>query len=155
MTKEYNEFLAHHGIKGQKWGVRRYQNEDGSLTPLGKKNLKADNYEQYGRRANAIRDLDRIISSKDPNVQKAYTDKDRKDLINFRNKMATEATSQKKVSPFIQGVARVALTAAAIYVGTKGPKMLKSAKFMTKMGAKKISDFAKNQRTLWFVRTGM
>ena len=29
--------LYHHGIKGQKWGVRRYQNEDGSLTAAGKK----------------------------------------------------------------------------------------------------------------------
>lgn len=29
--------LYHHGIKGQKWGVRRYQNEDGSLTSAGKK----------------------------------------------------------------------------------------------------------------------
>lgn len=28
--------LAHHGILGQKWGVRRYQNEDGSLTPEGR-----------------------------------------------------------------------------------------------------------------------
>lgn len=28
--------LKHHGIKGQKWGVRRYQNSDGSLTPEGK-----------------------------------------------------------------------------------------------------------------------
>lgn len=27
--------LKHYGIKGQKWGVRRYQNEDGSLTPEG------------------------------------------------------------------------------------------------------------------------
>jgi hypothetical protein len=29
--------LYHHGILGQKWGIRRYQNEDGSLTPEGKK----------------------------------------------------------------------------------------------------------------------
>ena len=29
--------LYHYGIKGQKWGVRRYQNKDGSLTPKGKK----------------------------------------------------------------------------------------------------------------------
>ena len=33
---EYCE-LYHHGIKGQKWGVRRYQNADGSLTSAGKK----------------------------------------------------------------------------------------------------------------------
>lgn len=29
-------YLAHHGIKGQRWGVRRYQNPDGSLTNAGK-----------------------------------------------------------------------------------------------------------------------
>ena len=29
--------LYHHGIKGQRWGVRRYQNPDGSLTLAGKK----------------------------------------------------------------------------------------------------------------------
>ena len=31
------EELQHHGIKGQKWGVRRYQNKDGSLTADGRK----------------------------------------------------------------------------------------------------------------------
>ncbi len=31
------EELFHHGIKGQKWGVRRYQNEDGSYTEAGKR----------------------------------------------------------------------------------------------------------------------
>lgn len=34
--------LYHHGIKGQKWGVRRFQNKDGSLTLLGKKRYRDD-----------------------------------------------------------------------------------------------------------------
>lgn len=32
-----NDYIEHHGIKGMKWGVRRYQNKDGSLTPAGKR----------------------------------------------------------------------------------------------------------------------
>lgn len=32
--------LMHYGIKGQKWGVRRYQDEDGSLTQLGRSRLR-------------------------------------------------------------------------------------------------------------------
>lgn len=34
--------LYHWGVKGQKWGVRRYQNADGSLTPAGKKRLRQE-----------------------------------------------------------------------------------------------------------------
>lgn len=38
----YSEnYLAHHGIKGQRWGVRRFENADGTLTPAGK--------ERYGK----------------------------------------------------------------------------------------------------------
>ena len=32
-----NNYLTHYGIKGQRWGVRRFQNKDGSLTPRGNK----------------------------------------------------------------------------------------------------------------------
>lgn len=39
---EQYTYLAHHGIKGQKWGVRRFQNKDGSLTDQGKRRYLSD-----------------------------------------------------------------------------------------------------------------
>lgn len=35
--------LYHYGVKGQKWGVRRYQYADGSLTPMGKRIITIKN----------------------------------------------------------------------------------------------------------------
>lgn len=33
----YKNYLLHHGVKGQKWGIRRFQNPDGTLTDAGRK----------------------------------------------------------------------------------------------------------------------
>lgn len=44
-----NTYLVHHGIKGQKWGIRRYQNYDGSLTNAGKRHYSV----KYAKKDNA------------------------------------------------------------------------------------------------------
>jgi hypothetical protein len=52
--------LKHWGIKGMKWGVRRYQNKDGSLTPAGKKRRKSDDYHEDYKRAHDNKPLSQM-----------------------------------------------------------------------------------------------
>ena len=39
----HDDYVVHHGVLGQRWGVRRYQNADGSYTPEGKRLLSQHN----------------------------------------------------------------------------------------------------------------
>ena len=67
--------LYHHGIKGQKWGVRRFQNHDGTLTKEGKTRLK---YRTRTVNANKTsKDVDDIISTMTKDEKnKLYLDDD-------------------------------------------------------------------------------
>ena len=61
----YTDELYHHGIKGQKWGVRRFQNEDGSLTPEGEKRYGyAKDYDSSVRERMIKADVDYRAKSK-------------------------------------------------------------------------------------------
>lgn len=78
-------YLEHHGVIGQKWGVRRYQNADGSLTEKGKKRLrKWDKYVE-ATRAKKITKVNKKLakakagSEKEANLKKAakFLEKDK------------------------------------------------------------------------------
>lgn len=49
--------LYHHGTKGMKWGIRRYQNKDGSLTPAGRK--------RYSSEVSRLKDREKIIKNRE------------------------------------------------------------------------------------------
>lgn len=81
--------LYHHGIKGQKWGVRRYQNKDGSLTLAGKKRaLKMQ--DQYTRFSN-----DKKYRDKDGNMTYAG----RKKALKMKEKYSELTGKQLKKYP--------------------------------------------------------
>ena len=71
----------HYGIKGMRWGIRRYQNEDGSLTPLGKKRYSEEedliNFHYEHQIYKADKKLNKINKklSKNPNNEKLHNKK--------------------------------------------------------------------------------
>ena len=65
-----NNELIHWGVKGMKWGVRRYQNKDGSLTPAGKKRYDRD----YEGQARMMSDAELRSQINRMNLEKRYMD---------------------------------------------------------------------------------
>lgn len=81
-TEHEKDYLMHHGILGMKWGVRRYQNEDGTLTAAGKKRYgnevasssgsKLSKKEQKKARKEYNKQLSREINSEREKIAQEY-----------------------------------------------------------------------------------
>lgn len=68
-----NDSLVHHGIKGQKWGVRRYQNKNGTYTSAGLMRLRKD-VKRAQRAAKKEKDPNRTKGSTGKNYDEAARD---------------------------------------------------------------------------------
>lgn len=90
--------FAHFGIKGMKWGQRRYQNKDGSLTPAGKK--RYDNPHQSERKQPEKKTVSQMTDSE---LQRAIS---RKRLENDYAKLFPKKKSfgQKAVEKFTNDI---------------------------------------------------
>ena len=80
-----NVYLEHHGIKGQRWGVRRYQNEDGSLTSAGRRraSIVSTNKTPYERKKEEYANRHGINPNLDPASKKRKENlKKRPDVMN-------------------------------------------------------------------------
>lgn len=93
--------LYHHGVKGQKWGVRRYQNKDGSLTLAGKKRaLKMQN--QYTELSNnkKYHDKDGNLTYKGRKkalrMKESYSELTGKQLKKYPSKSKPSTSSEPK-----------------------------------------------------------
>lgn len=114
-----SEALCHHGIKGQKWGVRRYQNADGSLTPEGVK--------RYRRKFKKIFEQ----------AEKVYYSKEDGDLSGWNNAVG----KMKKYGLSDRAVEDV----AGVYLGGSLGEVLKSANAGIEKSAKKANEIASDK----------
>ena len=71
--------LMHYGIRGQKWGIRRFQNEDRSLTAAGKERYGRGS-KSSGRTGGISKKAKTGKKNKDPNARENWKAKDAKDL---------------------------------------------------------------------------
>lgn len=100
--------LSHHGILGMKWGVRRFQRKDGSLTDAGKKRRQSDSEETKEetveeRRARVLKSSNASEIYRNKDVLTTSEIKERIDRINTENTLAkmakdTETTGMNHIN---------------------------------------------------------
>lgn len=104
-------YLMHHGIKGQKWGIRRFQNEDGSYTNAGKERRRI--FLNRVKRNAGINDSSVLREARSKDINKLTT----KELQEYNSRLQAEkqfrdltSGSVKTGRQFVDGALKQAVT---------------------------------------------
>ena len=140
----YNDELYHHGVKGQRWGVRRYQNKDGTLTNAGKKRRITSESEDKTIKKERIKDSKNRRKLSDTDLKKKI---ERLKLEKeFKNLTKEEITPGKKfVSDIMSSAGKKALTTIAAGTMLYATKLALTKKFDPKDAANYLTPKPKNK----------
>lgn len=122
VANQQDNVLVHHGIRGQRWGIRRFQNKDGSYTDVGKRRQR-----KIPKNVNKMTDeeLQRAINRK--RSENTY-----KELVSNQKQIQTGKKKLTRRLEKIGNTAAIGASAVALYAAFRGLKRNSSKEYVAK-----------------------